>query len=157
MRFSPLLAAAALLLALTGCAQAVVVEPAADAENAQCADVVVRLPDSVPGRSGDLELRETNAQGTGAWGSPTAAILSCGVPAPDPTSTLICVSADGVDWLLDESKAPSILYTSYGREPAVQVIIDQDQAAPGAVLFELAGAVKYTEQLSECTTVADSL
>ena len=157
MRLSPLLAAAALLLALTGCAQAVPVEPAADAENPQCADVVVRLPDTVPGRSGDLDRHETNSQGTGAWGTPSVAILSCGVAVPDPTSTLICVSADGVDWLLDESKAPSILYTTYGRDPAVQVIVNQDEAAPGAVLFELASAVKYTEKLSECTEVADSL
>lgn len=157
MRFSPLLAAAALLLALTGCAQTVALDPAADAKNTQCADVVVRLPDTVPGRTGDLARVDTNSQGTGAWGSPSVALLRCGVPVPDPTSTLICVSADGVDWLLDESNAPTIVYTSYGRDPAVEVIVDQDNAAPGVVLFELASAVKYTEKVSECTTVADSL
>lgn len=157
MRLLPPLAAITLLVALSGCTQVVPLEPAADATNPLCADVVVRLPDTVGGRTSDLQLRETGAQGTGAWGNPTAAILRCGVPVPDPTSTLRCYTADGVDWLLDESDAPNLVYTSYGREPAVEVIVNQDEAAGGAVLLDLASAVRYTTQVSACTTVDGSL
>jgi outer membrane murein-binding lipoprotein Lpp len=53
-------------LVLAGCAQAVPFDPAADASDPDCAAVVVRLPDTVAG----LAERETNAQGTGAWGQP---------------------------------------------------------------------------------------
>ena len=157
MRLLAPVAAIALLVALSGCTQAVPLKPAADAKNASCADVVVRLPDTVGGRDSDLELRQTDAQGTGAWGTPTVAILRCGVPVPDPTSTLRCYTADGIDWLLDESDAPNLVYTSYGREPAVEVIVNQDEAAGGAVLLDLAGAVGYTEKVGACTTVDDEI
>lgn len=157
MRLLPAVAAAALLLAVSGCTQVVPLEPAVDAEDARCADVVVHLPDTVGGRDSDLGLRETNAQGTAAWGTPSAAILRCGVPVPDPTSTLRCYTADGIDWLLDETDAPNLVYTSYGREPAVEVIVNQDDAAGGAVLLDLASAVGYTDKVGACTTVDDEI
>ena len=157
MRFLPVAVAAALVLALSGCTQVVALTPAADAENTRCADVVVRLPDTVGGRDSDLELRQTDAQGTAAWGTPTAAILRCGVPVPDPTSTLRCYTADGIDWLLDESDAPNLVYTTYGRDPAIEVIVNQDEAAGGAVLLDLANAVGFTEKVGACTTVDDAI
>lgn len=157
MRLLPALVAVALLGALSGCTQVVPLKPAVDAENTRCADVIVRLPDTVGGRDSDLGLRQTDAQGTAAWGTPTAAILRCGVPVPDPTSTLRCYTADGIDWLLDESDAPNLVYTTYGREPAVEVIVNQDDAAGGAVLLDLASAVGYTEKVSACTTVDDEI
>lgn len=157
MRLLPAIAAAALLLALSGCTQIVALSPAADAKNTMCADVVVHLPETVGGRDSDLALRDTDAQGTAAWGTPTAAILRCGVPVPDPTSTLRCYTADGIDWLLDESDLPNLVYTSYGREPAVEVIVNQDEAAGGTVLLDLANALEFTEKVSACTTVDDQL
>lgn len=157
MRLLPALAAAALLLALSGCTQVVPLTPAENAEDALCAEVIVSLPDTVGGRTSDLALRETNAQGTAAWGTPTAAILRCGVPVPDPTSTLRCYEADGIDWLLDESDAPNLVYTSYGREPAVEVIVNQDDASGGLVLRDLATAVGYTTKVSACTAIDDSI
>ena len=54
------------------------------------------LPDTVS----TLPQRETNAQGTGAWGEPADIVLRCGVPVPDPTSSLPCDTVDGIDWLL---------------------------------------------------------
>lgn len=157
MRVLPVVAAAALLLALSGCTQVVALSPADNAEDTRCADVVVHLPDTVGGRDSDLALRQTDAQGTGAWGTPTVAILRCGVPVPDPTSTLRCYTADGIDWLLDESDAPNLVYTSYGREPAVEVIVNQDDAAGGAVLLDLANAMAYTDKVGACTTVDDEI
>ena len=157
MRLLPALAAVVLLGALSGCTQIVPLKPAADAEDTRCADVVVRLPETVGGRDSDLALRQTDAQGTAAWGTPTAAILRCGVPVPDPTSTLRCYTADGIDWLLDESDSPNLVYITYGREPAVEVIVNQDDAAGGAVLLDLASAVSYTDKVGACTTVDDEI
>jgi len=157
MRLLPALVAVALVAALSGCTQIVPLQPAADAEDTRCADVIVRLPDTVGGRASDLGLRQTDAQGTAAWGTPTSVILHCGVPVPDPTSTLRCYTADGVDWLLDESDAPRLVYISYGREPAIEVVVNQDDAAGGAVLLDLASAVSFTDKVGACTTVDDEI
>ena len=116
-----LLLVPALVLALAGCASAVALEPAADAVDPVCASVVVALPETV----GGLDSRETNAQGTGAWGDPASVILRCGVPSPDPTSSE-CLLVDGIDWIRDDSNDPNFAFTTYGRTPAVEVIIDSD-------------------------------
>ncbi len=129
-------------------------DPAPDAINPLCADVIVHLPDS----AGDLPSRETSAQGTAAWGKPTAVILACGVDVPR-ASALPCVTIDGIDWLQDESRSPQYLFTTFGREPAVQVLIDTDavtpagaSVAPGLVLNDLASAVSGTKRNGiECT------
>jgi hypothetical protein len=139
--------------ALTGCAQTVALEPAADAKNEGCAEVMVRLPDTVS----DLPLRETNAQGTGAWGSPASVLLRCGVEVPDPTSALPCVLVDDVYWLRDDSEAPNYIFTTYGREPATEVIVNRDVTSPGPALFDLVGAVGATTEVSACTEIEDSL
>ena len=110
---------------LSGCAATVALEPAADAVNTVCADMVVRLPDTV---ADDLDLRETNAQGTGAWGTPDSVLLRCGVEPPAPTSELPCVLVGSVYWLRDGTNAPNYVFTTYGREPATEVIVDSDVA-----------------------------
>lgn len=139
---------------LSGCSSIVALEPAADAINPVCASVVVALPDTVV----DLEKRETNAQGTGAYGSPTSVLLSCGVPVPDPTATLPCVLAGDVYWLRDGTDAPNYVFTTYGRDPAIQVVVQQkDGVSPGVVLYELQDAVGLSPEESQCTEIEDSL
>ena len=96
--------AAPILLAgvlLTGCTSTVSLQPAENANEPACADVTVRLPDSVDGQP----RRWTDAQATGAWGDPASVIITCGVPELGPT-TLPCQSVNGVDWVIDESDAP---------------------------------------------------
>lgn len=146
MRLPAALALAATLL-LAGCTPIVALQPADDAEAVACAEVIVRLPDSVDG----LQARETDAQGTAAWGEPSAVILRCGVPSPAPTSELRCITQDGVDWLVDDKDDPVLVATTYGREPAIEVIIDN--RADGVVLTDLANAVDYLPKVSECTTL----
>ena len=85
---------AVLGLSLVGCAGQVPMTPAKDANNPECASVTVRLPDTVA----ELKKRETNAQATGAWGTPASVLLTCGVDVPGPT-TLPCVSVNDVDWI----------------------------------------------------------
>jgi Protein of unknown function (DUF3515) len=114
--------AAAVLLLLAGCAPVVVLDAADDASNPACATMMVRLPETV----GGLAARETDAQATAAWGQPTSLLLRCGVPSPAPTTTLPCITVDGVDWLRDDTDDPNFVFTTYGRTPAVEVIIDSD-------------------------------
>ena len=150
------LIALALLTAalLGGCAQAVPFGPADDAQNALCADIVVRLPDEV---ADDLERRQTNSQGTAAYGDPSAALLRCGVEVPGPTSTLPCVQTGDVYWLRDGSDEPRIVFTTYGREPAVEVIVDRNVVSPGVVLLDVSQAVAYATETRQCTEIEDSL
>ena len=155
-RTSVIVAAAATLL--TGCVQAVPLSPAADANNAACADVTVRLPEVVA----EKPQRETTAQATGAWGSPAAVILHCGVAVPGPT-TDACISLNGVDWIADESEAAedTYRYTTYGRDPAIEVIINADAATGGVsgttALIDLTAAVQAVPATSACVGAEDLL
>jgi len=115
-----LLAAAgalALLGALSGCSTTIHLDPAGDANNADCADVSVLLPDAI----GDLDRVWTDAQATGAWGAPTV-VLRCGVEVPAP-SDLVCQTIGGVDWLVLAQEDERQRLVTYGRDPAVEVII----------------------------------
>ena len=142
---------AVVALALAGCTPTVALSPAQDAKNAACAEVVVRLPEQVAG----FEQRKTDAQGTGAWGEPTAVILYCGVPVPDPTATLPCGTIDGVDWLVDDRDAPNYILTTYGRDPAIQVVLDYDRVGSAAVLTDLASAVRVIPADRQCIATED--
>ena len=154
-----LLLAPVLVLALAGCTPAVALKPATNAPDPACASVIVSLPDTVAG----LDTRETDAQGTGAWGSPAYVILRCGVPAPDPTSAE-CLEVDGVDWIRDSSKDPNFVFTTYGRTPAVEVIIDSDGdpnvdndgASGHDALSDLSAAVGKLPQTGKCISPIDA-
>ncbi|GGI47335.1 hypothetical protein BCL57_002033 [Agromyces flavus] len=142
--------AVAALTALTACSQPVPFDPAPDAADPDCAAVVVRLPDEVAGQA----ERETNAQGTGAWGSPASVLLRCGVEPPGPT-TLRCVSVDDVDWIIDESDAPRYRFTTYGRTPAVEVVVDNDVVAGTTVITDLSPAVAAIPAEGGCTDLEE--
>lgn len=152
LRLAALLAAGAAALALTGCAQAVPMDPAADASDPDCAAVVVRLPDAIA-KDTDAEQpeRETNAQGTGAWGSPASVLLRCGVPTPGPTTDR-CVTVNGIDWVIDESDPPNYRFTTYGRTPAVEVLVDNDVVSGTTAITDLSGAVSVIPADDACTT-----
>jgi hypothetical protein len=140
-------AAIALTLSLSACSPTVSLEPAADANNPGCAEVIVRLPDAVDGQ----ERRSTNAQSTAAWGNPATVILRCGIE-PVEISTLLCVTANGVDWIIDESATPSFRFISFGRTPALEVIVDSENAVGVNALDSLAEAVKSIEPTKECVS-----
>lgn len=141
---------AVLGLSLVGCAGQVPMEPATDANNPECANVTVRLPDLVA----DQKKRETNAQATGAWGTPASILLTCGVEVPGPT-TLPCVSINDVDWIEDDSEAPLYRYTTYGRTPAVEVVIDSDAVSGTTTLVDLGSAVSVLPVTAQCTDLTD--
>jgi hypothetical protein len=146
-----LLGTAALSLSLlTACAPTVVLDPAADANNPECAEIIVRLPDSLA----DQQKRTVNAQSTAAWGEPVAVILRCGLE-PVEVSPLPCVSASDVDWLIDDTNAPSFRFISYARTPATEVIIDSTVVAGITVLEQLAGSVGVLEPSKLCTEITN--
>jgi hypothetical protein len=135
---------------LTGCAPMVVLEPAADANNPECAEIIVRLPDSLA----DQPKRNVNAQSTAAWGEPVAVILRCGLQAVE-VSALPCVTASNVDWLIDDSNAPTFRFISYARLPATEIIIDSTVVAGITVLEQLAASVGVLEATKRCTEITN--
>ncbi len=139
---------------LGGCAQTVAFDAAEDAQNPLCADIVVRLPDTV---GDDLQKRQTNSQGTAAWGDPSAALLRCGVTVPGPTSTLPCVRTGDVYWLRDGSDEDNPVFITYGREPATEVIVNRATVSPGVVLLDVSQAVAFATETRQCTDIEDSL
>ncbi len=127
--------------------------PAADANSPRCADVIVHLPARV---TSTLTGRDTNAQATAAWGTPTAVLLRCGVPTP-AVSTLSCFTMAGVDWLLDQQKNnPSIyVFTTYGRTPGVEVIVDSTRTSSD-VLANLGPAIRRIPATTRCVGLGDA-
>jgi hypothetical protein len=152
------LSAAALAIVLAGCAPVVTMTPAEFANDPECAAAIVRMPDALS----SYPLRQTDAQGTAAWGEPTVVLFTCGVPVPE-VSDLPCVEIDGIFWLREEVPA-GLAFTTYGRDPAVRVVVDVpedvDESAigPGVVLDELALPVSYTSETGrECVDVEDTV
>ncbi|RBP67949.1 uncharacterized protein DUF3515 [Brevibacterium sanguinis] len=136
---------------LAGCAPTVIVEPAPDAQNPLCADIMLSLPDEV---SGEKE-RKTSSQATKAWGDPSVAVLRCGVTPPGPT-TDPCVSVGDVDWISRPSEdGDTWQFTSYGRTPAVEVLVNR-KAGPGAdVLASVSPALERMPAEARCVGAED--
>ena len=122
------------VMPLAACAPVVDVTPAGDAANAACAPMMLALPDAL----GDAKLRRTNAQATAAWGEPSLVILRCGVNVPGPTTDR-CVSVNGVDWVIKEGD-PVWTLTTYGREPATEILMDPDKISSATVLAGTRGS-----------------
>lgn len=134
-------------IGLAGCATTVSLQPGPGANDPTCADVTVRLPDSVDGQA----RRWTDAQATGAWGEPASVIITCGVPELGPT-TLPCTPVNGVDWVIDDSDAPRYRVTTFGRTPAVEIYLDNDVVSSAQVLDTLSQVVAVLpENGSICT------
>lgn len=137
-------AAAGAVLALSGCAPVVDVAPAKDAANPACAPMMVALPDTM----GDAGLRKTNSQATAAWGDPSKVILRCGVNVPGPTTDR-CVSVNGIDWVIKEGD-PVWTLTTFGREPATEILMNPDQISSATVLAELSAAAGKIRATRNC-------
>ncbi|MCW4384900.1 DUF3515 domain-containing protein [Salinibacterium sp. SYSU T00001] len=151
-RTARVLAAAGTIAALSGCSPVVPMTAAPDATSVECADVTVRLPDAID----ELERRETDAQSTAAWGSPAAVFFHCGVEVPGP-SALPCFSVRGIDWLRDDADAPTFVFTTYGRDPAVRVVVDSTVSSGTSALVAMANAVGTVPAERECTAAEDVL
>ena len=141
----------AALLSTAACTSTASVDPAPEAADPACAEVMLALPETI----GDHDLRQTDSQSTAVWGEPAAAVLRCGVEPPGP-STEHCVSADGVDWLSVEEDENWRL-TSYGRDPAVEVVLDVERVASSSAMMAVGAAVENVEQDRTCTAVEQEI
>lgn len=148
-----LIAPVAGVLALGGCAAAVPAQVAPHATDPVCASVVLAMPDSL----GDgLPQRDTTGQATTAWGDPAAPLLlRCGVEPLGPTTercqTVETPGGPSVDWVIVEGD-DGWTFTTYGREPAVELHVPAAVAAERSTAFvdQLGPAVALTEQVRTC-------
>jgi hypothetical protein len=144
--------------AMTGCASAVSVTAAPFADDPVCAEVILALPEELA----DFPRADTTSQGTAAWtdGDPRDAIvLRCGVE-PLPPTTEQCVSATDdtgttIDWVTvaaDEEAGTPWTFTTYGREPAVEVTVPTSVTSERSTSFlvDLGRAVARAEQTRAC-------
>ena len=130
---------AAVLVLLTGCARPVEVSPAAASADPACARVP--WPQVVAGQ----EASETTPDSptTAAWssGGDPAIIARCGVPVPGPT-TKECLGVDGVDWVVRHLE-DGMAFTTYGRDPAVEVLVPGRYAPEPLVLSAFGGLATH--------------
>ncbi len=106
-----------------------------------CARVAQSLPREVRGQA--RVATSSDSPAVAAWGSPPV-IWRCGVPALGPT-TQECLDVDGVDWVvrrLDDGAA----FTTFGREPAVQVLVPKGGSPEPLVLPPFSRAVASLPQ-----------
>ena len=107
-----------------------------------------------------LAKRGTDGQATAAWGETDPVVLRCGVEPPAPT-TDPCVTADdgttAVDWVavegvLEGDSTAAWTFTTYGRNPAVQVVVPAAVTANRSTSFliDLGPAVAKVEQTRAC-------
>ncbi|WGW13051.1 DUF3515 family protein [Saxibacter everestensis] len=138
------------LAALAGCSDVVNVNPATNAADPACAKVMIQLPQDLGGNA----LRDTTSQATAAWGDPTVAVLRCGLKPPGPTTTP-CVSVNDVDWL-SEDEGDHWRFTSYGRTPAVEVLISTTDTSGQSVLNSVTPAVANLPKTGACVGTQDA-
>ena len=100
--------------------------------------------------------RDTTAQATTAWGDPDGAVvLRCGVEPLGPTTehcqTVETPGGASVDWVVVEGD-DGWTFTTYGREPAVELHVPAEVAAERSTAFvdQLGPAVALTEQVRSC-------
>lgn len=137
-------------LLLSGCSQTVHMEPAKYAESPDCAEVTVRVPDTLAGE----ERRWTDAQATAAWGSPASILLRCGV-IPQGPSELPCYELGGVDWLALEQEEDLQRAVTFGRDPAVEVVVSRSANLDFADVLDSVGSfvsVALPDTTGQCTS-----
>lgn len=148
-----LLTACVLSLTLVACSSPVTIPPAQHAPAAECAVVIVNLPDTLEGQPS----RSTTSQSTAAWGDPAVLLFRCGLEMP-VASDEVCFEAGGIDWLSLADDEGNYRFISYGRDPAVELIISADtQLNNRAALEELSEAVGLLTQYHYCSTLSETL
>ncbi len=151
-----LAAGVTLSAALAACGSAVELEPAPEASDPVCARVLINMPDELAG----AEKRDTNTQASRAWGNPPITVR-CGVEPPGPTTDR-CVTAQddvgrSIDWVMREIGDSEVdentwHFTTYGRVPAIEVIVPVEYAGTDAtgVLGILGESIAQIPATREC-------
>lgn len=74
-----------------------------------------------------------------AWGDP-AVIARCGMPALGPTENQ-CIVINGIDWVAEDLGDGTKL-TTFGREPAIEVLVPEEHGPAPLLLPAFAEAAK---------------
>jgi hypothetical protein len=126
-----LVGACAAAVTLVGCSTPLPLDPAPHAADPHCASVMLAMPDII----GGLARRGTTAQATDAWGSDHPVVAKCGVDVPGPTTdTCVTIQTAGysVDWVVHDG-TDSWIATTYGRNPAVEILVPKAVHADSAI------------------------
>lgn len=157
-RLLALPAAGLMAVGLVSCGT-IEVPPGPDATNPVCADIILGAPPEVLG----MERAETSSQATAAWGSgEDTIVMRCGVTPTGPTTDLCTTLADGngveVDWIIRELEDGVFLYTTYGREPAIDVTVPLSAAPdqPSGAALDLSQVIsRNIEATDRCVGPGD--
>jgi hypothetical protein len=106
-----------------------------------CARLAARLPATLHGQQRRATTSPSPA--VAAWGDP-AIVWRCGVTPPGPTENE-CTQVDGVDWVRVPLSDGSS-FTTYGREPAVQLLVPRAYAPEPLLLPALSRVVAAVPQ-----------
>ncbi len=117
------------------CARAVTVAIPELAGSAGCQAVAQHWPGQVAGRE-RVDISAASPA-VAAWGDP-AIIARCGVPSPGPT-TADCIAANDIDWVAT-ALSDGMLFTTYGRTPAIEVLVPKAYAPEPLLLSSFAAA-----------------
>jgi hypothetical protein len=105
---------------LSGCSDAVEVAPPPQ-HATQCDAATPKWPAEVAHqRARAVDAGGGAEQDARAWGDP-AVIATCGWPALGPTDKE-CLDVDGVYWVV-EPLSDGVRFTTFGREPAIEVLV----------------------------------
>jgi len=127
-------------VALAGCSQPLIVDPALYAADPDCADVMLAVPDEL----GGLPARGTTSQATSAWGKDYPIVARCGVEPPGPTAdtcTEVNTPSVTMGWLITE-EGDDWLAVTFGHSPALELRVPKVRAdaAVTDVLAEVSDA-----------------
>lgn len=124
--------------------------------DASDSEVCQRVADHWPETVGPYQPRVTavESRGVAAWGDP-AIVARCGKQSPAPT-TDPCVDVSGVDWVATPLDDGGTMFTTYGRDPAIEVLVPAVYDSHPMLLPEFDEAARQVEQtLGECTSLSD--
>ncbi|MEO7746522.1 MAG: DUF3515 family protein [Actinomycetota bacterium] len=116
------------------------VTPAPSAADPACSTIARRLPVSVAGQA--RRATSSRSPGVAAWGDP-AIVYLCGVVQPGPSPS--CQDVNGVDWVYLQL-GDGTVFTTYGRDPAVQVLVPRAYAPEPLRLPDFSAAVSVVPQ-----------
>ncbi|WP_377641486.1 DUF3515 family protein [Oryzobacter terrae] len=137
---STAVALGAAAVVLSACSSGVEVAVPSGGASPACTSAGALWPTEVSG----MERRGTSPSdpAVAAWGDP-AVVARCGVAAPGPTDTE-CLEVDGVGWI-PESLTDGTRFTSFGTQPAIEVLVPGDYAPEGLLLPAFAPAARELE------------
>ncbi|HET6968946.1 MAG TPA: DUF3515 family protein [Ornithinibacter sp.] len=104
---------------------------------AACASAGILWPSSLSGMP--RRATDPDSPGVAAWGDP-AVVARCGVAVPGPTE-VECLEVDGVGWI-PQALSDGTRFTSFGHDPAVEVLVPKAYAPEGLLLPAFAPVVE---------------